>query len=429
MTTEMMEKRLAALDAEGKGIFAKAAEEERDPTQDERARLDAIGPEFETLYADKRRLEQQEDRSRHANASAGRQVDPDNPGKGAEDKGDPWARPGEFYQAVAAAASPDQPALDNRLRIGAAAATTYSNTKSGVDGGFAIPQNAATEIKDYAFGDESFLSLTDNTTVQGNGMSFPTDETTPWGTVGILAYWAAEAATVTQNKVKLGERVMKLNKLMALAPVTDELLADAAALEDHIQKKMGQAITYKINEALVNGNGAGQPLGFANSLAIVSQAKVGSQTADTINATNVGQMFGRMLPESLSRAVWLIAPDSYHQLFLMTVGDQPIWTPPSEGFKRAPGGTLMGRPVIITMQATTLGDLGDIYFADFGSYKTITKAGGIQMAMSMHLLFDYDEMVFRATFRLDGQPWASAAVTPPNSAITLSSFVSLAARA
>ncbi len=50
-------------------------------------------------------------------------------------------------------------------------------------------------------------------------------------------------------------------------------------------------------------------------------------------------------------------------------------------------------------------------------------------ATSMHLWFDYDVQAFRATFRIDGHPWHAAAVTPPNSSVTRSSCVNLAARA
>jgi hypothetical protein len=61
-------------------------------------------------------------------------------------------------------------------------------------------------------------------------------------------------------------------------------------------------------------------------------------------------------------------------------------------------------------------------------YRTITKAGGVQTATSMHLYFDADATAFRFTFRLNGKPILSKPVTPPKSSVTRSHFVSLAAR-
>jgi len=90
---------------------------------------------------------------------------------------------------------------------------------------------------------------------------------------------------------------------------------------------------------------------------------------------------------------------------------------------------LLGRPVIKTDTLQTLGDKFDIILANMAGYTTITKAGGAELATSMHLYFDQQLMAFRLTFRMDGQPLLSGAVTPPNSSVTRAHFVTLDARA
>jgi HK97 family phage major capsid protein len=93
-------------------------------------------------------------------------------------------------------------------------------------------------------------------------------------------------------------------------------------------------------------------------------------------------------------------------------------------------GSLFGLPLLLSETCQTLGDAGDIYLANLREgYQTITKQGGIQFATSVHLWFDYDMMAFRAVFRVDGQAVMRSAITPPNSTITRSHFVRLAARA
>ena len=99
------------------------------------------------------------------------------------------------------------------------------------------------------------------------------------------------------------------------------------------------------------------------------------------------------------------------------------------GVSQAPYASLFGRPVVPIEQCATLGDQGDIIFADLSNYILIDK-GGIQSAMSIHVKFIYDESVFRFVYRVDGQPALASPITPyKGTANTLSPFVTLAARA
>lgn len=332
---------------------------------------------------------------------------------------------GEFCEAVRYA-SRNPSAADDRLKIGAAP-TTYGNESAGTDGGFLVPPGYGSRLFEHSIEEDAFLPMTDNQDVPGNSMTFPKDETTPWSTDGIQVYWDAEADQATQSKPKLSNFTMRLNKLMGLVPMTEELLTDAGAMGGYVQRKLPAKIRWTVNNALVNGNGAGKPKGIANAGCLVTQAKETSQSADTIVAGNVVKMFSRN--SNPGRAVWLVHHDAYPQLPLMTIGDQPIFTPPNQGIKGAPAGMLLGRPVYLTDTCQTLGDLGDIYFVDWMGMASITKAGGIQTATSMHLWFDYDMTAFRATFRVDAQPWMSAAIDPANGSATRSPFVTLAARA
>ena len=140
---------------------------------------------------------------------------------------------GEFVQAVFQAEKPGKN-IDERLLIGggrnAAAPGTFSNEAAGQDGGFLVPPQFSQEIFKLSLGEDSLLPLTDNVEISGNSMAFPKDETTPWGTNGIRAYWQGEAATAVATKPVLGLATLRLKKLMALVPTTDELLDDANAL-------------------------------------------------------------------------------------------------------------------------------------------------------------------------------------------------------
>lgn len=336
---------------------------------------------------------------------------------------------GEFAMAVRAG-SQRNGSLDQRLVIGAAApgAGTYANEATGADGGFLIPPAFSQDIFTLSLEDDALLPMTDNIEVSGNGMVFPKDETTPWGTDGVRAYWQAEATQANATKPKLGTSALRLHKLMALTPVTDELLADANALESYLPGLMARSIRWKTNESILFGTGAGQPEGAFNGSAAVVQAKDAGQATKTVTLGNVSNMIARLTPGSFPRAAWLITPDALPSLFGLTLGNYPIYLPISQGAQGSPYGTLMGRPIMVSQHAAAFSSEGDIALVDLSYYRTITKAGGIQTATSMHLYFDADATAFRAVFRVDGQPKITNAIQQAKGSNTLSPFIKLGAR-
>jgi HK97 family phage major capsid protein len=305
--------------------------------------------------------------------------------------------------------------------------TTYAHEGAGGSGGYLVPQQWAEQLWEMVVGDESLLSRTNQIPTSRNSLSLPVNASTPWGSGGVQAYWADEAEQVSQSKPRFEYRNLRLSKLSALVPASDELLEDVAALDAFIGREAGRAIRYKADDAVINGDGVGKPLGILTSGALVSVAKEDAQNDDTLLAQNVAKMYARMPAASISRAVWLINQDVLPQLLSMTLGDALVYLPPN-GIADAPFGTLLGRPVILSQHMRTLGDEGDILFADLSQYLSLIKSDGIKTASSIHLWFDYDVTAFRFTFRIAGQPWLSAPISPDNSSDTLSPFVTLAER-
>ncbi len=280
---------------------------------------------------------------------------------------------------------------------------------------------------DKAFGEDSLLARTMQVPVAGNSLTFPTAMTVPWGSGGIQANWEAEAAAITQSKPALQEVNIRLHKLAVLVPVSDELMEDAPAMGVLVSKMAGDAIDYKISDAIANGNGAGQPLGFRNSAVMISQTQISGQSADTIVAGNVTEMASRLPVASRVNAIWLIHPDAEPQLPLMTIGDQPIYMPPG-GLRDSPFGRLLGRPVIPHQVCQTIGDVGDIYLVDLQQYITAIKQGGIRSATSIHMWFDQGITAFRFDMRVAGQPWWSETSAAHHGSFAMSPFVKLAVR-
>lgn len=340
-----------------------------------------------------------------------------------------FANFGEFAQSVQAAGQRNA-APDQRLVIGAAApgAGSYANEGSGVDGGYLIPPEFSTDLFTLSLTEDALLPMTDGVIVNGNGMTFPKDETTPWGTDGVRAFWQAEASVANATKPKLGVSQLRLHKLMALTPITDELMEDTSALGSYLPGLMARSIRWKTNEAILYGDGAGKPQGAFIGSAAVVQAKESGQSASTVVVANIANMVARLPPGSYPKAVWLITPDAFPSLITMTLGNYPIYTAPNSGIKDSPYGLLLGRPIMISQHASAFSAQGDISLVDMSYYRTITKRGGIQTATSMHLYFDADATAFRTIFRVDGQPKIVAPIAQAKGSQTLSPFISLGAR-
>lgn len=289
---------------------------------------------------------------------------------------------GDFMQAVYQAEKPGN-AVDERLRIGsrnAAAPSNYANEASGQDGGFLVPPQFSQEIFRLSLGEDSMLPMTDNVEISGNSMAFPKDETTPWGTNGIRAYWQGEASSAVATKPILGLATLRLKKLMALVPTTDELLDDTNALTSYLPNKVADSIRWKTNESILFGSGSGVPVGAITAGATVTVAKESGQATQTLLPQNLAKMIARLPPGSFTRAVWIVNNDVLPALFTLTLGNYPIYLPVGVspgGLQVSPYGTLLGRPVYVSQHASSFSSQGDVMLVDLSYYQTITKAGGL----------------------------------------------------
>jgi HK97 family phage major capsid protein len=136
-------------------------------------------------------------------------------------------------------------------------------------------------------------------------MTYPVDESTPWGTNGVIATWQVEGASLSQLKPVLNANTLRLHKLLAFVPVTDELVSDAMALQSYMPKKTADAISWKFNQGILQGDGNGQPAGILGAKATLLQAKDSGQATQTISITNATNMLTRLPPGSHGRAVFI----------------------------------------------------------------------------------------------------------------------------
>lgn len=340
---------------------------------------------------------------------------------------------GEFLQAVAKASSPGG-IMDNRL--------IYQNSASGLnesvssEGGFMLENDFIQDMFDVMMSESQVANRIRMIPIGANTNRLRTlgiDETSRangsrWG--GVQAYWIAEAETVTKSKPKFREIDMALQKLLALCYVTDDLLQDATALEAIVKQAYADEMSFKIDDAIINGSGVGMPLGVLNSDALVTVAKESNQAAGTIKYENILKMWSSVPARLRANAVWYINQEIEPQLYTMALnigtGGAPVFLP-SGGASSSQYSTLLNRPIIPIEQCSPLGKKGDIILADPTQYIGIDKKAPTA-DVSIHVRFLYDEQVFRFIYKFNGAPYRNKPIMPYKGANSLSPFVTLADR-
>lgn len=437
-----LRQRKADLIKEAGAIFEAA--QGRAMTAEEKTRDDAIETELAEVNDQIARAERQMEREALQGGTAlTPAVTGATPTVAAEPKAEKpkFASFGEQLQAVANACMSNQTGRTIELSDGRSliwGAATGANEAVPSEGGFLVQTDFSTALLAlmHELGDIIGLCRDIPLSAGSNGIKLPMiDESartdgSRWG--GVQAYWANEADTVTGTKPKFRQVELNLHKLFGLGYATEELLRDAAALGAIMTQAFGEELTFKAENAIVNGTGAGQPLGIVNSGALITIAKESSQTAATVVTANILKMWARMPLRSRKSAVWLINQDVEMQLYPLVLvsgdGTTRLYTPPGVNGNNGPFGLLMGRPVIPVEYCATLGAAGDILLVDPQQYLTIGKDSQ-RAESSMHVRFLYDEMTFRFIHRIDGQPAWNKPVTPFKGTNTLSPFVALAERA
>lgn len=333
-----------------------------------------------------------------------------------------------YLQAVVHNANPSSETREKLQQI-----RDYSE-KVPSEGGFLVPEEFRSQIMSL---------MLENAVVRPRATVIPMasprlhipkiDETSRVSSVfgGVVVYRTEEGAELTESQAAFGSTKLDVTKQTALAHVPNELIRDWGAFGAFMDQTLPAAVGFYEDVDFMSGNGAGAPLGALNSgnTAIITVAAESNQTAATIVWENVLRMYARMLPSSLSRAVWIASPDTFFELATMALnvgtGGSAVWIVDGTG---TPVLTLLGRPVIMTEIApAVLGTQGDLSFVDFGYY-LVGDYQNMTVDSSPHVKFTSDKTTFRVIQRNDGRPWLDSAITPHNNSSTLSPFVQLATR-
>lgn len=425
---DKLRKEMREASEKARSIIDKAKTEKRDLTEDEATEVRSLQDRATNILLEIRQGQHEDTTSQIRQPNAPNWDGQDTETRAIATGGFSDAR--EFLQCVRSAETPGHLADPRLFQVRAA---TGLGVTVPSEGGFLCPTEFGRNIIGRVYEDGGILSKCDKRGVSGGAIEIPgVDETARtdgnrWG--GLQSYFKAEAGAMTASQPKYLQHRLEPEELTVLVYVTDKLLSDGVAVQEHLQSVVPQEIAFKTLDCVVRGSGAGRPLGYLNSGCLVEVSKEGAQPANTILTANVLKMYMRHYTSNPSSCFWLCNKNTLEQLMSLaiTVGTGGSAVFLVSGIQDGPDLRLLGYPIKFIEQASTLGTLGDISLCSMADYLLADK-GGVDFAASIHVRFVYNESCFRWVYRIDGQPKFSNSLTPYQGSATTSPFVALETR-
>lgn len=296
-------------------------------------------------------------------------------------------------------------------------------------GGFLIPEIMRSDLLQLAIEESIVRSRATVIPMSTLRVPIPTvDDTSHVSSLfgGVTYYWAEESSAIPESQASFGRVVLDAKKLTGFFKVPNELLQDAPAFSAWFDTRVPQGLAWAEDVAFLTETGAGTPEGIINGAGYIQVARGGTNTISWANLVN---MYSRMLPQSLSSAVWIASHDTFPQIAQLSLSQPGIWLGgwAARDASDAPPVSIMGRPIFFTEKVPALGTPGDISFVDL-SYYLVGDRQSVAVSASEHFAFQNDQTAYRLVERVDGRPWLQTPLTPHNnSSATLSAYVGLAA--
>ncbi len=279
---------------------------------------------------------------------------------------------------------------------------------TGAAGGYLVPTELYKEIVGLAHEQSIVLPRARHFPMKSNALDIPARGTAP------NVYWVEEGAAKTvDTAMNFGKKTLSAKKLVAIVPLTDELLEDSIVdIVDYVNAEVAEQFALEFdNQALT---GTGSPI-----TGILGDANVNTVTMDTgktafsdIDADYLSQMTDALRSVALPGATFIM-----HRTILGKVrvlkdnNGQYIWAAPA-GNQPA---TIWGYPYLLSDKMPALSESGaDKAFVAFGNLKYfyVGDKGEMKVDMSQEAsvteggtlksAYEYDWTLLRFVWRVGG---------------------------
>lgn len=215
----------------------------------------------------------------------------------------------------------------------------------------------------------------------------------PTSTVKPVASWVAEGAGSDRQKKTTGKIVFAYYKLRCEISMSMEVGTMAlAAFEAKFVENVAKAMTYAIENAVINGTGSGQPKGILTETGI----SLTTAEANKIAYADLCGAEGVLPVEYETGAKWCMNKKTFAKVLAMTDGQgQPI-ARVNYGIGGAPERTILGRDVVISPYVAD----DKLFMYDFADYVLNTI---YDMGISKKQDWDTEDLLTKAVMSVDGK--------------------------
>lgn len=237
---------------------------------------------------------------------------------------------------------------------------------------------------------------------------------------GVEVYWIGEGEEKPETGAKLREVSLQPHEVAAHTVITDKLLRNWSAASSFISTLLSGAVVAAEDMAFLRGDGVAKPIGVLNGAGVIA---VNRTAANDIQYVDIVNMLAKLLPESVSRAVWIANQGALPKIatlkdpagnYIYIGGDATRGIP----------ATLAGIPIKFTGKTPTLGSKGDLMLVDF-TYYLIKDGSGPFVAASEHVLFRQNKTVVKITWNVDGKGWVNEPLTLEDGVTKVTPYVVL----
>lgn len=263
------------------------------------------------------------------------------------------------------------------------------NEGSGSAGGYAVPQEFATQLVEKLQNENVMRQL-------ANVITTASDRNIPVENALGFAAWTAESGAYNESDASFSRVILKANKLTRIIKVSEELLQDAMFdLQAYLVRNFGRVFAIAEEAAFVNGDGVAKPTG------VLGAAEVGitAASATTVTGDEIIGLYHSLKPAYRAQASFLM--NDATALVIRKLKDSQgryLW---ADGFNQSPS-TILGRPVYVSDGVPTIATgVRSIAFGDF-SYYTIADRNPATFQRLNELYAANGQVGFRMAERTDG---------------------------
>ncbi len=270
------------------------------------------------------------------------------------------------------------------------------------EGGYIVPESFETKIVEILQDVNPFRSVA-NVIRTASDRNIPVESS-----IGSFAYVAEEGAYGLSDPA-FSRVVLGAHKSGGIIKVSEELLQDAFFnLETYLSNVAGRRFANLEEASFCTGNGSSAPQGLFNPTYSNNVTGAVSATA-AITSDDLIDVFHSLGRQYRSSATWLMNDDAVKLIRkLKDQDDQYLWQP---GLQAGQPDTILGRPVIVSTQATApAADAKSVIFGDM-QYYTIADRAGISAQKLNELYAANGQVGYKFTARNDAKVILNEAFT------------------